>query len=169
MKSCVNLFLCAGLYIRVVILFPMKLLLKSDSVKQKMIKNGFLKMKKNGEMNLSRYYDLLCKTQAPVYLHAHLAYFMFGLCPFWMMINKQLTSLPNVELMLDCLPFAIPLIWFELFVIKDDTWMKYWRQIVGMTAKKRKRLIIYTCITKVCLLILYIVVFIVCIPIINSM
>lgn len=62
------------------------------------------------------------------------------------------------------LSFGIPLIVVENYVLKNDKWKKYWKQILTLPLSKRKNQIAVTCVTIILIMAIYCAIYALCIP-----
>lgn len=166
MKSLVNRFLCAGLYIMVVHLSRVNPLLHFKPYRKKMEKNGYLKPSDGAMLMTPKYYNMMRDLLASVHFQSESVFFSCGTFPLWMLLGKKFGD-SYILCMLLC--FGIPFLMVEYFVLKDDIWMKYWKQIEVMSSCERRKTMIITCITYICLLAMYLIVYITCMPTIKNM
>ena len=164
MKSIINKILCAELYLWVVCPSLMKLFVKIPSVKQRMIKSGYLKIKDN-VTDLSNYYYELGKTISIIHFHSKVVLHGCGFLPLWLLICKKtivclgLTGIAIISLILS---FGIPIMVVEYYVLKNDIWKEYWKQIFALPQSKRRKIIAVACIVVILFIITYCVIFILC-------
>ena len=166
MKSLVNRFLCAGLYIMVVHLSRVNPLLHFKPYRKKMEKNGYLKPSDGAMLMTPKYYNMMRDLLASVHFQSESVFFSCGTFPLWMLLGKKFGDSYILSMLL-C--FGIPFLMVEYFVLKDDIWMKYWKQIEVMSSCERRKTMIITCITYICLLAVYLIVYITCMPTIKNM
>lgn len=169
MKSAINLFYCAGLYFLIVPLSKASLLLRFKFYRKGLEKHGFLKMSDGRAELTPKYYNLMRDLSSSLHFYSISVFFSFGTVPFWLLVGKLIGN--DFLIVIGCLIlcFGIPIAITERFVLKNDTWLVYWKQLFTMSSKKRRKIIIYTCLAKAGLWLLYFTVYIVCIPKINNM
>lgn len=166
MKVLINRILCAQLYFLVVTLSPMKLLVKFDSVKQKMIKYGYLRMTKNG-MDLSLYNYSTGQGLSMILFYGKAICWAGGMLPFWMTICKVvLISLGhNVVILVSLLlSFGLPLLIMERCVIRNDCWEVHWKEFFKMSQSERRPWMIVSNLLPLVFLALLCLVWVFCLP-----
>lgn len=166
MKSFVNKILCAELYLMIVTLSPVKLFLKIPSVKRRLIKSGYLKTK-NNDIDLSNYYNHLSTYVSSIHFYSKVVLHGCGVLPLWILIcQKSIIGFGSASIAVTSvlLSFGIPLIVIENYVLKNDVWEKYWKQILTLPLSKRKKLITVSCIIVILFVAIYCAIYILCIP-----
>lgn len=166
MKSFINKILCTELYLMIVTLSPIKLFVKIPSVKRRLTKFGFLKLKGN-VIDLSKYYDHLSTYVSSIHFYSKVVLHGCGALPLWILIcQKTIISFGSAGIAISSviLSFGIPLIVVENYVLKNDVWEKYWKQILELPLSKRKNLIVATCVTIILFVAIYVAIYSLCIP-----
>ena len=141
-------------------------LLHFKPYRKKMEKNGYLKPSDGAMLMTPKYYNMMRDLLASVHFQSESVFFSCGTFPLWMLLGKKFGD-SYILCMLLC--FGIPFLMVEYFVLKDDIWMKYWKQIEVMSSCERRKTMIITCITYICLLAMYLIVYITCMPTIKNM
>ncbi len=169
MKSAINLFFCMGLYILIVPLSKLNPLLRFNFYRKGLEKHGFLKMSDGRAMLTPKYYNMMRDILSSLNFYSISGFLSVGTVPFWLLVGKLIGD--DYLIVFGCLIlcFGIPLYITEHFVLKNDIWLVYWKQLFTMSSKKRRKIIIYSCLAKIGIWLLYFTVYIVCIPKINSM
>lgn len=164
MKSLINMYLCATLYMQVVSFSKLNPLLMFKFYRKGLKKHGYLK-DEGGSMRFTRRYNHMMRNLlASLHFYAKTAYISVGLLPLWFFLGKKIVG--NYFIGLLC-SFVIPYFIVERFVFKKDAWLRYWRQIESMPSRKRRKLLIWTCVVKVCFWILFATLFVVLMPILK--
>lgn len=166
MKSFINKILCTELYLMIVTLSPVKLFLKIPFVKRQLIKSGYLKINGN-DMDFSKYYDHLGTYVSSIHFYSRVVLHGCGVLPLWLLICQKTIinfGVAGIAIVSVILSFGIPLIVVEKYVLKNDVWGMYWKQILLLPVSKRNKLIAITCIVVILFVIIYCAIYMLCIP-----
>lgn len=166
MKSFINKILCTELYLIIVTLSPVKLFLKIPSVKRQLIKSGYIKINGN-DIDYSKYYDHLGTYVSSIHFYSRVVLHGCGVLPLWLLICRKTImnfGAAGIAITSVILSFGIPLIVVENYVLKNDVWGKYWKQILALPVSKRKNLMAITCIIVILFVIIYCAIYMLCIP-----
>lgn len=150
----------------IVTLSPVKLFLKIPSVKRQLIKSGYIKINGN-DMDFSKYYDHLGTYVSSIHFYSRVVLHGCGILPLWLLIcRKTMINLgvAGIAITSVILSFGIPLIVVENYVLKNDVWREYWKQILALPVSKRKNLIAITCIIVILFVVIYCTIYMLCIP-----
>lgn len=145
------------------------ILLKFNFYRKSLEKHGFLKISDGKTILTRKYYNMMRDLLSSLHFYSIGVFFSIGTVPFWVLIGKLVwnDSLMGMGCLLLC--FGIPFIFIDRFVVKSDAWLVYWNQIFTMSPQKRRKIIIYACLAKVGIWLLYFAVYYFCIPKINNM
>ena len=173
LKSHINTFLCAELYIsKFIRVHFLEILLRIfPSLKNRMIKMGRVKMV-DKEIDLSNYYKITGPLISSTRYEGLGLFYGCGFLPLWLLMGKILSRIWNLDILIYIsvvLSFVLPIVVIEKCVLNDNELKKYWKQILAMPSYKRRKLILTTCIIAIILKALFCITYIVCIPIINNM
>ena len=149
-----------------VALFPIKLFLKISFIKRRLIKSGFLKIKGN-DIDLSKFYDHLSTHVSALHFYSKVVLHGCGALPLWILICQKTIKcfgLAGIAITSVILSFGIPLLVVEKYVLKNDVWEKYWKQVVTLPLSKRKNLIAVTYVIVILFLAIYCAIYALCIP-----
>lgn len=150
----------------IVTLSPVKLFYKIPSVKRHLIKSGYIKINGN-DIDFSKPYDHLSTYVSSIHFYSKVVLHGCGVLPLWLLIcQKTIINLgvAGIAITSVVLSFGIPLIVVENYVLKNDVWRKYWKQILALPVSKRKKLIAITCIIVILFVIIYCAIYMLCIP-----
>ncbi len=141
-------------------------LLRFKFYRERLKKHRFLKDTAGTVRLTPKYYHLMRDILTPSHFYSEVLFFACGTIPGWILLGKKIVDSKFVGF-LCC--FGIPWLIVERCVLRKDTWLKYWNQIESMPSQKRRKLLVCTCIVDICLWILYVVDWIVCVPIANRL
>ena len=98
---------------------------------------------------MSKYYDYLGKSVSTIHFYSKVVLLGCGVLLLWIPIcQKTIISLGSAGIALASvlLSFGIPLIVVENYVLKNDAWERYWKQMGTLPLSERKNLIAVSCI-----------------------